>query len=56
MANPNKTVAAFRQRNPRPVSDRPVQAWLQDIMDKVSTGAMTPDEAAQKVRESMENQ
>ena len=54
MANPNKTVAAFRRRNPRPPHRREPDVAMAEVMDAVSKGNMTPEEGAQKMREMME--
>ncbi len=64
MANPNRTVARWRKSNPvasdpseeaaRHERRRAANPELYAIMDKVSAGAMTPEEAAKRLEELLQ--
>lgn len=60
MANPNKTVAEWRRKNPRnrsaEISDRERKAnpEMFAIMDAVSEGRMTAADGAQRIKEMTE--
>ncbi len=53
MPNPNKTVGAFRKRNPRPTNPKVHDEKMRAVMDAVGKGEMTSSEGANKIREIM---
>lgn len=54
MANPNRTAAEFRRRNPRPASPKAPDEEMRAVMDAVGRGDMTPADGARRVAEMME--
>lgn len=54
MANPNRTVAEFRRRNPRPTRPQEPDVEMRTVMDAVGRGDMTPADGARRVKEMME--
>ena len=54
MANPNRTVAEFRRKNPRARSGVAPDSELQEIFDAVSRGELTSKDGAEKLKKLLE--